>query len=96
MPVFYDPNDAEFVRVAYADQQTMVPVLVSDPSVGLYSPTDATKGGQLTQTFSDGLGDIVKGRSPLTAVDQLVKDWRTAGGDQMRVEYQEAYAASRN
>jgi putative aldouronate transport system substrate-binding protein len=96
MPVLFDPNDAGFARAAYADQQAFVPVLQTDPTLGLYSATDNSKGGPLTQTFSDGLGEIVTGRSPLGAVDQLIADWRANGGDQMRMEYQQAYSAAKS
>jgi putative aldouronate transport system substrate-binding protein len=95
MPVLYNPNDADFVKVAYADEQTMVPVLLADPTVGLYSPTETAKGPLLTQKVLDGLGDIVTGRSPLTALDQLVKGWRSGGGDEMRSDFQQAYAGKR-
>src|SRR5262249_38380293 len=94
-PVLFDPNDQEFPKVAYADSQAMVPYLIADPTVGLYSETGTSKGGQLTQKFSDGLGEIVRGQSPLTALDQLIKDWRANGGEQMRAEYQKAYAESK-
>jgi putative aldouronate transport system substrate-binding protein len=72
----------------------MVPLMVDDASVGLYSPTDASKGGQLTQKFADGLGEIVTGRSPLSNLDQLLSDWRAGGRDRMRSEYEQLYAAS--
>ena len=32
---------------------------------------------------------------PLTDLDQLLKDWRSGGGDQMRNDYQRAYAAAK-
>jgi putative aldouronate transport system substrate-binding protein len=72
----------------------MVPLMVDDPSVGFYSPTNASNGGQLTQKFADGLGEIVTGRSPLSYLDQLLSDWRSGGGDQMRSECEQLYAAS--
>jgi putative aldouronate transport system substrate-binding protein len=93
-PVLFYPADPEFAKVAYADTQAMVPALLADPSLGLYSRTDRSKGGSLIQSFSDGLGPIVTGQSPLSAFDQVLKDWRTAGGDQMRQEYEQAYAES--
>ena len=95
MPVLFDPNDAEFAKAAYADEQAFVPVLQADPTLGLYSPTDNSKGGPLCQTFSDGLGDIVAGRNPLSQLDQLIANWRANGGEQMRTEYQQAYAAAK-
>jgi putative aldouronate transport system substrate-binding protein len=92
MQFIFDATDPEFARTAYADQQALAKNLVSNPALGLYSPTDRSKGGPLTQKFSDGLGEIVAGRSPLSALDGLLQDWRSGGGDQMRTEYQQAYA----
>jgi putative aldouronate transport system substrate-binding protein len=64
---------------------------VDDPSLGLFSDTGQHKNAQITQTFIDGLGEIVAARQPLSYLDQLLSDWRSAGGDQMRVEYEQAY-----
>ena len=90
--VLFDPNDANFAKVAYADEQTMVPVLVADPSLGLYSPTNGAKGNLLLQNYTDALAEIVVGRNPLTGLDQIVSDWRANGGNQMRSEFERAYA----
>ena len=53
-----------------------------------------TKGFTLTQALNDGLTDIVVGRRPLSDYDQLVKDWQTNGGEQVRKEFAESIAAS--
>ena len=95
MPVLFEPSDSEFVRVAYAAEQGWVPVLVDDPSLGLYSPTDTAKYAQLTAAFFDGIGEIVTGRAPLSNLNQLRDTWRSTGGDQSRTEYERAYAAAR-
>jgi putative aldouronate transport system substrate-binding protein len=93
--VLFDPNDSNFAKVAYADEQTMVPILVSDPSLGLYSATNSSKGNVLLQNYTDALAEIVVGRNPLSGLDQIIKDWRANGGDQMRSEFQKAYADAR-
>ncbi len=93
-PVLFYPADPEFAKVAYADTQHFVPALLPDPSLGLYSSTDRNKGGGLIQSFSDGLGPIITGSSPLSDFDKVLSDWRSAGGDQMRQEYEQAYADS--
>jgi putative aldouronate transport system substrate-binding protein len=90
--VLYDSNDPNFARVTYADLQTIIPCLVDDPSLGLYSATNQQKNGQLTQRFIDGLGELVTGRAPLSNLDQMLADWRSGGGDQIRQDYEQAYA----
>jgi putative aldouronate transport system substrate-binding protein len=84
-----------WVKAAYADEQAMVPIMIPDPSIGLYSPTDLSMSGTLTNSFFDGIGELVTGRSPLSNLDQLLKDWRSAGGDRIRGEFEKAYAESR-
>jgi putative aldouronate transport system substrate-binding protein len=93
--VLFDPNDANFARVAYADEQTMVSVLVADPSLGLYSPTNGARGNVLMQNYIDALAEIVVGRSPVSNLEQIRRDWRGGGGDQIRGELEQAYAAAR-
>ncbi len=92
--VIFDPNDADFARAAHADEETMVPVMIPDPSLGLISPTYQAKGGLLLKNFTDSLVDFVVGRRDLSEFPQLVSDWRSNGGDQMRAEYQQAYSAA--
>jgi putative aldouronate transport system substrate-binding protein len=94
MDVLFDPNHPEFAKVAYADEQAMFANPVVDPSLGLDSPTDRARSKQIMQAVYDGTGDIVTGRAPLSTLDQIVQGWRAAGGDQIRMEYQHAYAAA--
>ena len=91
--VLFNPVDTEFVKVAYADEQAMLPSMLIDPTLGLFSPTSSGKGTVLFQKFVDGAASIVAGRDPLSSLDQLISDWRSGGGDQMRKELQQAYAA---
>jgi putative aldouronate transport system substrate-binding protein len=93
--ILFDPNDEEFARVAHADEETIIPVLISDPSLGLISTTNQAKGGLLLKNFTDALIDFVVGRRPLSEYPQLVADWKSNGGDQMRAEFEQAYAAAK-
>ncbi|HEY2594835.1 MAG TPA: hypothetical protein VGK33_13130, partial [Chloroflexota bacterium] len=92
--ILFDPDDPQFAQVIQGDQKGMDAVAVSDPSIGLYSATNAAKAGVLNQAITDGLTEIVKGTQPVTALDQLVSDWRTNGGDQIRAEYEQAFASA--
>jgi putative aldouronate transport system substrate-binding protein len=93
--VLFDPSDPEFVKAAFADEQAIVPFLVEDPALGLFSPTFQVKGSVLNSNFFDGVGGIVRGQAPLDSLNQLLATWRSGGGDQIRAEYQDALAASK-
>jgi putative aldouronate transport system substrate-binding protein len=90
--VLFNASDSNFAKVAFGAQQGIVPYLLDDPSVGLYSPTDSSKSGVLNQKVVDGLADMVTGHASVNDLDQLVNDWRSAGGDLIRAEFQQAYA----
>jgi hypothetical protein len=67
---------------------------LSNPVIGLYSKTDASQGTSLTQRITDTVVGIAYGRQSIGALDQVVKDWRANGGDQIRSEYEAALQAA--
>ena len=75
-------------------EQVMVPEGVIDPTLGVYSPTQGSKGAPMDATFSAGMTDIIAGRRPLSDFDQVLKDWVSGGGDQIRNEYAQGIAAA--
>lgn len=88
------PGWPEYAKTAYDYEHVAIPSGVEDPTWGLYAPTDSSKGVLLSQTFNAGLRAIVLGQRPLSDFDQLVKDWQTGGGNQIRIEFQQAATAS--
>jgi hypothetical protein len=44
----------------------------------------------------DDLVAVILGRRPMSDYDQIVADWRTNGGDQMRKEFMTALAGAPN
>jgi putative aldouronate transport system substrate-binding protein len=93
--VWYDAGLPDFARVLQGDEQRYAAGGIEDPTVGLYSATNSSRGVQLTQTFTDGLTEIIRGTRPLNDLNTLVADWRSGGGDQIRDEFQQALAGSR-
>lgn len=93
--VLYNPPDPDMVKVIHADETAMDPYGVSDPTIGLFSRTDAAKRAVLDQAMIDGMTAIVRGEDPMSKYDELVRDWRSNGGDQTRSEFEEDFAASR-
>jgi putative aldouronate transport system substrate-binding protein len=92
-PVLYSAADSTFAKRIQDYQKILAPISTEDASLGLFSATQASTGVKLIQPFGDGITDIVAGRRPLSDFDSLLSDWRNAGGDKIKAEYQSAYAA---
>jgi putative aldouronate transport system substrate-binding protein len=93
-PVAYAVGLPDFAKATVDVEQELIPLAVDDPTLGLVSPTDNSRGIALTNTFHDGLVDIIAGRRPFSDYDQLVKDWQVGGGETIRQEYQKAIAGT--
>ena len=89
----FSASSAEYVPVAYQAQKEHFAVSVPNPIVGLYSPTDGSKGITLKTTFADRLNEILFGKQPVSVLDDLVNDWRANGGNTIRSEYEQAFQA---
>jgi putative aldouronate transport system substrate-binding protein len=90
----YFPTAPEYPQVMQDAEKAMLPFAQIDPTSTIYSPTNASKGLILNQTVYNGVGEVVLGRQDVSTIDQLVKDWKAQGGDQMRSEYEQAIAAA--
>jgi putative aldouronate transport system substrate-binding protein len=88
--VTFSVNQPDFGQWGHVEQQRLIDVGVADPTYGLYSATAATQGVTLDQLIFDRVSGIAAGRMPMSDLDQLVKDWRSKGGDQVRDELQQA------
>jgi len=94
--VLYDPNRSqEYATNIQQDEIALADAAIADPTLGFYSQTYSTQKVNLDDALSAGVADIVTGRTPITDLDGLLRDWRTNGGDKARAEYQEAIAAAK-
>ena len=89
-PIF-DPKYPDYTRVVHQQEEQLVPLGVMNPTVGLYSNTNVSKGTTLGQMVNDRVSAIIAGRAPISDLDRLVSDWKSQGGDQIRQEYEEGY-----
>jgi putative aldouronate transport system substrate-binding protein len=70
-------------------------IAVADVTLGYYSPTQASSAGkQAEQAFLDGMNNIIVARDPMSAYEQLVKDWQNAAGNKIKQEYNDAISAA--
>lgn len=88
--VLYYPGQSVATRDAHTFMQRFLPKSVADPTIGLYSPTNDSKGGTINNNLTDARHAIMQGRKPVSAWDDAVKAWRQGGGDQIAKEFEEA------
>lgn len=91
-PHVLGPTDRARVDAQRAYQEKTIPTLVRNPGEGLYSETSVDKAGELSKIIDAAELDIVSGRKPISAWDDVVDQWRKAGGDKIRAEYEAARA----
>ncbi|GED90507.1 extracellular solute-binding protein [Streptomyces sp. 6-11-2] len=90
-PAFFSATHPEAARYVHEAYSVLIPKLIEDPTLSYSSPTWDSKGlGSLYTIHLDGLKDLVTGRKPLSAYDSIVKQWRNAGGDKCRAEFEQA------
>ncbi len=91
-PWLFSPGVPEYARFASVEENQMLDVGIADPTQGYYSPADARRGATLARLIFDRVSGIAAGRQPMSDLDQLVKDWKSQGGDEIRAEYEKAIA----
>ncbi|MFI6864393.1 hypothetical protein ACIBKZ_31625 [Streptomyces sp. NPDC050421] len=92
VPAIFSADSEQGVRHVHDTFTKMIPMMVPDPTLQYSSPTWDSKGsGSLGTLKGDALKDIIAGRKPLSAYDQLVKDYLAKGGEQARGEFEEAF-----
>ncbi len=90
--VAYATGVPTYAKLATDFETIAIPVGIPDPTWGLSSPTNEKSGVSLNQTMLDALTDITAGRRPLSDYDQALADWQNNGGNQIRMEFQQALA----
>ncbi len=91
--VTYQAGLPGFAQASHEAEQATLPLGIDDPTNGLYAPTQYTRGATADIGFNDGVRDIMLSRRPMSDYDQLVQDWKTAAGDQVRKELTNAMAS---
>ncbi len=90
--VIFIPGSPEQTRKSYEYQKSIIPTSIKDPQTGLFSDTWSRKQGQLGTLINNAQNDILAGRQPVSAWDDVVRQWRSGGGDKVRAELETALA----
>lgn len=94
LPVNWNAQQPELGPIQTDEQTAIYALGIDNPVSGLFSPASISEGGTLSQLVADTVSNIITGRDDVSAVDTLVEDWRSRGGDTIRSEFEEAYAAN--
>jgi putative aldouronate transport system substrate-binding protein len=93
-PYVLGPGPEDIVKPWHDFQATMIPLVVKDPTVGLYSDTQSQLGPQLSTIITNAVTEFLRGRQSLSDWDAAVKKWLSQGGDKIRQEYEKSYQDS--
>lgn len=86
----YSPQFPDAIKTLHAAYSKLVPLGVADPTQGLFSPTYAQQGLTIAKPISDAVTNFIAGRGSLNEVKSAISNWKSAGGDKIRAEYQSA------
>ncbi|WP_432876957.1 extracellular solute-binding protein [Kribbella sp. CA-245084] len=86
----YQPGEPASVKARFDYQTAALKLITPDPTSGLYSATDSSKGATLAKPLSDLSTEIFFGRQPVSAWKNAVRTWKSGGGDVIAAEYTDA------
>jgi len=64
-------------------------------SVRVRAAAAASAGNQAEQAWNDGLNSLMVATGPMSAYDELLKNWQNAAGNKIKQEYNDATAAAK-
>jgi putative aldouronate transport system substrate-binding protein len=91
--VIFIPGQPDATRKSYEYQKEIIPTSVPDPVIanGLFSDEWSRKQPVLGGLINNGQNDIIAGRQPLSHLDEIIKNWRSQGGEQVRKDFTEQF-----
>ena len=93
--VHCEPALTGYAQAAHEAEKAVLPLGIDDPTNGFYAPTLYARGATADTAYNDGIREILLGRKPFSEFDQILKEWQSAAGEQIRKEYLDAMAAAK-
>jgi putative aldouronate transport system substrate-binding protein len=90
LPVLYYPEDPKIGLQVQKDLKASIALGIDDPTQVLFSQANVDSGPQLNQLGMDSISSIVSGRAAVDTLGDVISQWKSQGGDQIRNEFQEA------
>lgn len=86
---FYPGVDGE-AEFAQKMNEAQAEAALPNPVLGIVTDTMIEKGTVVGQVVTDAYGNFVTGRESLDKLDDVIKEWQSRGGDQIRKELEDA------
>jgi putative aldouronate transport system substrate-binding protein len=83
----YYPGFADQPALVQGAIKSLVEIGIDNPALTAQSATFNSKGKELQQFLNDRVQRIVVGRDPVSELDNVIKDWKSRGGDLIAKEY---------
>lgn len=87
---YFYANQPGFAKTMQHWQEVQLDGAIADPTQGLYSPSWVQHAAALVQMEQDAFNSIAVGHQPMSYLDEVIKTWKSQGGDQARKEFQTA------
>lgn len=87
-PVNFISGAPELTRYIQGQTEQLVKNAARNPTLGLYSDSEAKLGPKLKKLVRDKTVDIITGRASVSEHAEILKRWKAEGGDKMRAEYE--------
>jgi len=81
-------------RAEYEQEKQDMDATVAQAHIGLVSETALKKAASLDTVMVDAMTGVIQGRMSQAQWAEAVADWRRKGGDEMRAEFEAAFAAA--
>lgn len=85
--VAYEGSLTEITRRKHEFAAAAEQFYASDPLLGLYSETQATKGATFSRTVTDLQTGIIVGRNSFADLDKAVQEWNSGDGATIKAEF---------
>ena len=87
-PVNFISGAPEVTKYIQTQTEQLVKNAWRNPTLGLYSDSEAKLGPKLKKLVRDKTTDIITGRASVSEHAEILKRWKAEGGDKMRAEYE--------
>lgn len=87
-------EESELGPVLTEEAKAIYALGIDNPASNLFSPAAIENGPVLSQLIADAITNVVTGREDISAIDTLVMQWQERGGNDVRADYEAAFAAN--